>query len=65
MKKVNLLESHHQKLNSRYLQLIEQAYNLRKTDHALSDDSEFKALKLLHKLNKIKFLFRDNPKTTL
>ncbi|WP_055435861.1 Lacal_2735 family protein [Lacinutrix algicola] len=65
MKKVNLLESHHQKLNSRYLQLIEQAYNLRETDHALSDDSEFKALKLLHKLNKIKFLFRDNPKATI
>lgn len=55
------LISHQQKLSNRYKQLIEQAYNLSQTDHALSDDSEYKAMKLLHKLNKIKFLSLDSP----
>lgn len=46
-------------LLSRYKTLIEQAYNFRQTDSALSDISEYKAIKLLHKLNKMKFLERD------
>ncbi|WP_034057159.1 Lacal_2735 family protein [Lacinutrix jangbogonensis] len=60
MSRKNLLKSHQQKLNKRYKQLVEQAYNLRETDHAFSDDSEYKAMKLLHKLNQIRFLSRDN-----
>lgn len=59
MSKNHLLKSHQEKSNNRYLLLIEQAYNLRQTDHALSDDSEFKAMKVLHKINKIKFLSRE------
>ena len=59
MSKNHLLKSHQEKLNNRYLILIEQAYNLRQTDHALSDDSEFKAMKVLHKINKIKYLSRE------
>lgn len=46
-------------LLQRYKTLIEQAYNLKQTDSALSDLSEFKAIKLLHKMNKLKFLIRD------
>ena len=46
-------------LLSRYKSLVEQAYNLRQTDSALSDFSEYQAIKLLHKLNKLKFLTRD------
>ncbi|WP_425076960.1 Lacal_2735 family protein [Psychroserpens sp. S379A] len=46
-------------LLSRYKTLIEQAYNFRQTDSALSDISEYKAIKLLHKMNKHKFLIRD------
>jgi len=60
MKRKDLLKKHQQKLNKRYKQLVEQAYNLRQTDHALSDDSEYKAMKLLNKLNKLKFLSREN-----
>ncbi|WAC01820.1 Lacal_2735 family protein [Lacinutrix neustonica] len=60
MSRKDLLTSHQQKLNKRYKQLVEQAYNLSQTDHALSDHSEFKAMKLLHKLNQIKFLSRDH-----
>ncbi|OUR96054.1 hypothetical protein A9Q86_16375 [Flavobacteriales bacterium 33_180_T64] len=47
-------------LLARYKSLIEQAYNFRQTDSALSDISEYKAIKLLHKINKIKYLNRDH-----
>ena len=47
------------KLNQQYLQLIEDAYNLRQTDHALSDFSEYKATKVLHKINKLEFVVGD------
>ncbi len=46
-------------LLSRYKTLIEQAYNFRQTDSALSDFSEYQAIKLLHKMNKLKFLMRE------
>ncbi|MDO1499922.1 Lacal_2735 family protein [Winogradskyella maritima] len=47
------------KLKNKYAQLAEDAYNLRQTDHALSDLFEFKAMKVLHKLRKLRFLERD------
>ena len=48
------------KLKQKYLQLIEDAYNLRQTDHALSDISEYKATKVLHEINKLKFIIGDS-----
>ncbi|WP_299362668.1 Lacal_2735 family protein [Winogradskyella sp.] len=48
------------KLKQQYLQLIEDAYNLRQTDHALSDISEFRATKVLHEINKLKFIIGDS-----
>ncbi|MBO3097316.1 Lacal_2735 family protein [Gelidibacter pelagius] len=53
------IKTHQLKLQTRYKQLIEQAYNVRQTDHALSDISEYKAIKLLNKLNRLKYLHRD------
>ena len=47
------------RLKQQYLRLIEDAYNLRQTDHALSDFSEYKATKILHKINKLKFVIGD------
>ena len=47
------------KLKEKYLKLIEDAYNLRQTDHALSDFSEYKATKILYKINKLKFVVGD------
>lgn len=47
------------KLHQEYLQLIEDAYNLRQSDHALSDFSEYKATKILYKINKLKFIIGD------
>jgi len=59
MKNIAEIKSHQLKLQLRYKQLIEQAYNFRQTDHALSDISEYKAIKLLNKLNRLKYLNRD------
>jgi hypothetical protein len=63
MKNISEIKSHQLKLQLRYKQLMEQAYNFRQTDHALSDISEYKAIKLLNKLNRLKYLNRDivNP----
>ena len=54
-----LLVSRH-KLLQRYKQLIEEAYNLRQTDSAQSDISEFKAIQLLDEINKLRFLNRES-----
>ncbi|WP_204345569.1 Lacal_2735 family protein [Psychroserpens algicola] len=59
MKPPRKILDHQNKLLLRYKRLIEQAYNFRQTDSALSDISEFQAIKLLHKLNKLKYLNRD------
>jgi len=47
------------KLNIKYKQLIEEAYNLRQTDSALSDISEYKEIQLLHKINRLRYLNRE------
>lgn len=59
MKALTEISKKQQKLQSRYKQLMEEAYNFRQTDSAISDLSEFKAIKLLNKLNQLKFLNRD------
>lgn len=59
MKELVEIRKHQLKIQEQYKQLIEQAYNLRQTDAALSDISEYKAIKLLHKLNRLKYLSRD------
>lgn len=59
MNKINDIKSYQIKLSLRYKELIEQAYNVRQTDSALSDISEFKAIKLLNKLNRLKYLSRE------
>ncbi|OUR92199.1 hypothetical protein A9Q87_06880 [Flavobacteriales bacterium 34_180_T64] len=61
MKEFSEIKKHQLRLQRRYKQLIEKAYNLRQTDHAQSDISEFKAIKLLEKLNRLKYLNRDIP----
>ncbi len=51
-------------LRNKYKQLIEEAYNLRQTDSALSDISEYRAIELLDKLNRLKFLSRGQSHTS-
>jgi hypothetical protein len=59
MNRNNIIKKHQKKLNKRYKQLVEQAYNLRQTDHALSDISEYRAIKLLDELNRLNYLSRE------
>ena len=59
MEKTLTLKSNKSKLLKRYKQLMEEAYNFRQTDHALSDISEYRAIKLLNRLNRLKFLDRE------
>ncbi|MBB3123699.1 uncharacterized membrane protein YgaE (UPF0421/DUF939 family) [Mesoflavibacter sabulilitoris] len=63
MSRRDKLKQQQLKLNKRYKQLVEEAYNLRQTNHEESDLSEYRALKLLDKLNKLKFLVRDSPQS--
>ncbi|ALJ04444.1 hypothetical protein APS56_04505 [Pseudalgibacter alginicilyticus] len=58
MNRTDIITNHQAKLKKQYKVLIEQAYNFRQTDSALSDISEYKAIKLLNKLNKLKYLYR-------
>ena len=60
MANLNRLLNRKKKLNLKYKRLIEDAYNLRPTDHALSDFSEFKATKILNEINKIEFVVRSS-----
>ncbi|MFV0565235.1 MAG: Lacal_2735 family protein [Flavobacteriaceae bacterium] len=62
MNKTNQIKTNQEKLVFRYKLLMEQAYNLRQTDSALSDISEFKAIKLLNKLNRLKYLSREDER---
>ena len=59
MSDLSKIKKRQQDLQTKYKQLVEQAYNFRQTDHALSDLSEYNAIKLLHKLNRIKYLNRE------
>lgn len=63
MSRRDKLKQQQLKLNKRYKQLVEEAYNLRQTNHEESDLSEYRALKLLDKLNKLKFLVRESPQS--
>ena len=50
------IKENQSKLHEQYKQLIEDAYNFRQTDSALSDILEYNALKLLDQLNRLKYL---------
>ncbi len=52
-------------LIKQYKTLVERAYNLRQTDAPLSDFSEYEAIKLLDKLNKLRYLYRDHQQTAV
>lgn len=65
MENLSKLKQSQIKLQLRYKALIEQAYNLRQTDSAQSDISEYKAIKLLNKLNRLKYLNRETTQSTV
>lgn len=43
------------RLEARYKKLVEKAYNFKQTNSTLSDLAAFKAMKLLERINRIKF----------
>jgi hypothetical protein len=59
----NIIKNRQKKLDARYKELMEQAYNFRQTDSELSDLSEFKAMRLLNKLNALKYFTRNQLKS--
>lgn len=59
MESISKITAKKKTLQEQYKKLMEEAYNLRQTDSALSDISEYRALKLLEKLNKLKYLDRE------
>ncbi|GGZ77136.1 Lacal_2735 family protein [Algibacter mikhailovii] len=59
MNRIDSLKIHQVELIKKYKSLVEQAYNFRQTDSALSDISEYRAIKLLNKLNRLKYLHRE------
>jgi hypothetical protein len=59
MNRIEIIRKHQSKLNKQYKELMEEAYNFRQIDSALSDISEFKAVKLLNKINELKYLSRE------
>ncbi|MFD2824177.1 Lacal_2735 family protein [Lacinutrix iliipiscaria] len=65
MNRNDSIKQHQNKLRKKYKKLIEQAYNFRQTDHALSDISEYRAIKLLDKLNKLKYLSGEHSQHTV
>lgn len=46
-------------MKKKYKQLLEEAYNFRQTDSAMSDISEFNAIQLLNEINQLKYLNRE------
>lgn len=59
-----LLQKKHQ-LKQEYLLLIEDAYNYRQTDHGFSDLAEYRAIKILNKINELRFLIKDKANLAL
>lgn len=58
MKTLTEVNKQRKRLQKRYKQLVEHAYNLRQTDSAESDISEYQAIQLLDELNRLNFLQR-------
>ncbi len=65
MNPIKNIKTKENQLSKRYKQLIEQAYNFRQTDSTLSDISEYRAIKLLNKLNRLKYLNRDESQVNV
>lgn len=53
------IDNKRKELKKKYKQHLEEAYNLRQTDHAMSDVFEFSAIQLLNELNQLKYLNRE------
>ncbi|CAH8281747.1 hypothetical protein EV196_10496 [Mariniflexile fucanivorans] len=57
-----IIKNRQKKLDEQYKELMEQAYNFRQTDSELSDLAEFRAMRLLNKLNTLRYFSRNQVK---
>lgn len=58
----DIIKNKQTKLDARYKELVEQAYNFRQTDSEISDLAEFHAMRLLNKLNTLRYFSRNQIK---
>ncbi len=65
MSRINQLRRYRKHLEDRYIRLVETANDYKYVDECKSDRSAFKAMKILEKLNRIKYLDEDMPSNTV
>ena len=58
MSRLKQLDRYKKHLKERYLNLIEKSNSYRYEDESMSDVSAFKAMKLLEKINQVRYLDR-------
>jgi hypothetical protein len=59
MLRINQLSKYKRHLEKRYRELVERAYDYKQVDECKSDRSAFKAMRVLEKLNKVKYLYQE------
>ena len=59
----DIIKNRQNKLDEQYKELMEQAYNFRQTDSELSDLAEFRAMRLLNKINTLRYFSRNQVKS--
>ena len=65
MQRLNRLHIYRRHLEDRYNKLIERSNDYKYVDKSKSDSAAFKALKVLEKLNRVKYLERDFSNSVL
>ena len=59
MSRINQLQTYRKHLEERYRKLVERANDYKYEDECKSDRSAFKAMQVLEKLNRVKYLDKD------
>ena len=65
MSRLNQLKRYRKHLEERYNKLVERANDYKYVDESKSDRAAYKALKVLEKLNRVKYLDRDFSNSVL
>ncbi|WNW03002.1 Lacal_2735 family protein [Tenacibaculum sp. HL-MS23] len=60
MSRINQLQTYRKHLEERYRKLVERANDYKYEDECKSDRSAFKAMQVLEKLNRVKYLDKDS-----
>lgn len=65
MSRISQLQRYRKHLEERYRKLVERANDYKYEDECKSDRSAFKAMRILEKLNKVRYLDKDFSNTTM